>query len=60
MAAMPKPDDTAPAFTLNREYMGVARTTFLIGPNGKIAHVWEKVRVKDHAESVFQACCDLS
>ena len=43
-----------------REYMGVVRTTFLIDPNGKIAHVWEKVRVKGHAESVFQACCDLS
>ena len=60
MPAMPESGDTAPAFTLNWEYMGVVRTTFLIDTGGKIVRVWEKVRVKGHAESVFQACCDLS
>lgn len=35
-----------------REYYGVVRTTFLIDPEGKIAHIWEKVKVKGHAEEV--------
>lgn len=42
-----------------REYMGVVRTTFLVDPKGKIARVWNKVRVKGHAENVLQTCCDL-
>jgi peroxiredoxin Q/BCP len=40
-----------------REYMGVVRTTFLIDPDGKIAQVWEKVRVNGHADEVLRACC---
>ena len=43
-----------------KEYMGVVRTTFLIDPKGKIARVWEKVRVDGHADEVLQSCCDLS
>ncbi len=35
-----------------REYMGVVRSTYLIDPNGKIAAVWPKVRVKGHVEEV--------
>lgn len=35
-----------------REYYGVVRATFLIDPDGKIAHVWSKVKVKGHAEEV--------
>lgn len=35
-----------------REYMGVVRSTFIINPLGKIAAVWEKVRVKGHIEAV--------
>ena len=38
-----------------REYMGVARTTFLIDKDGKIARVFEKVKPKAHAEEVLQA-----
>jgi peroxiredoxin Q/BCP len=41
-----------------REYMGVARTTFLVDPEGKIARVWEKVSVNGHAEDVLRACCN--
>ncbi len=37
-----------------REYYGVVRSTFLIGPNGKIAHIWPKVKVKGHVENVLQ------
>ncbi|RFB80798.1 thioredoxin-dependent thiol peroxidase [Methylovirgula sp. 4M-Z18] len=36
-------------------YMGVERTTFLIDAQGKIAQVWNKVRIKGHAEAVLQA-----
>lgn len=43
-----------------KEYMGVVRTTFLIDPKGKIARVWEKVRVDGHADEVLQSCCNLS
>ena len=35
-----------------REYMGVVRSTFIIGPDGKIAAKWEKVRVKGHVDEV--------
>jgi peroxiredoxin Q/BCP len=35
-----------------KEYMGVTRSTFLINPEGKIAHVWPKVSVNGHAEEV--------
>ncbi|MGD9913725.1 MAG: peroxiredoxin [Rhizobiaceae bacterium] len=38
-----------------RKYMGVERATFLIGPDGRIAEVWRKVRVKGHAEAVLAA-----
>lgn len=41
-----------------REYMGVVRTTFLIDPDGKIARIWEKVRVNGHADEVLRACCE--
>ncbi len=36
-----------------REYMGIERTTLLIGADGKILNIWRKVRVKDHAETVL-------
>lgn len=38
-----------------RTYMGIERSTFLVGPDGKIAQVWRKVRVKGHAEAVLAA-----
>lgn len=39
---------------MGKEYMGVVRSTFLIAPDGKIAQVWDKVRVKAHVEKVLQ------
>ncbi|HHL43305.1 MAG TPA: thioredoxin-dependent thiol peroxidase [Hellea balneolensis] len=36
-----------------RVYMGIERSTFLIGADGKIAHIWRKVRVKNHAQDVL-------
>ena len=38
-----------------RTYMGMVRTTYLVGTDGKIAQVWDKVRVKGHAEAVLEA-----
>ena len=38
-----------------RKYMGILRNTYLIGPDGKIAQIWEKVKVKGHAEEVLAA-----
>src|SRR5687768_4601895 len=38
-----------------RKYMGIARTTYLIGPDGKVQKRWDKVKVEDHAEDVLAA-----
>jgi peroxiredoxin Q/BCP len=38
-----------------RKYMGVARTTFVIDRDGKIARVFEKVKPADHAVEVAEA-----
>ncbi len=38
-----------------KSYMGIERATFLINAGGKIAHVWRKVKVPGHAESVLEA-----
>ncbi|MDY5557630.1 thioredoxin-dependent thiol peroxidase [Helicobacter sp.] len=35
-----------------KEYEGVIRSTFLIDPQGKIAHIWKNVKVKGHIEEV--------
>lgn len=38
-----------------RSYMGMVRTTLLVGPDGRIARVWSKVKVKGHAAEVLEA-----
>jgi len=38
-----------------RKYMGVERTTVLIDREGKVAQVWNKVKVQGHAEEVLKA-----
>ncbi len=38
-----------------RKYMGVQRTTYLIGEDGKVKATWAKVKAKGHAEAVLQA-----
>ena len=37
-----------------KEYMGVARTTFIIGKDGKIEKIYEKVKPDGHAEEVLE------
>jgi peroxiredoxin Q/BCP len=38
-----------------RTYMGIVRTTFLIGTDGKVAKRWDNVKVDGHAEDVLAA-----
>ncbi len=38
-----------------RTFMGILRSTLLIGPDGRIARIWEKVKVAGHAEEVLAA-----
>ena len=38
-----------------RKVMGIERSTFLIGPDGKIARIFPKVKAEGHAEEVLAA-----
>jgi peroxiredoxin Q/BCP len=38
-----------------RKYMGVERTTFVIDEQGKISHIFPKVKVNEHYEEVLEA-----
>lgn len=38
-----------------KKFMGIERSTFLIGADGKIARVWRKVKVAGHVEEVLEA-----
>jgi peroxiredoxin Q/BCP len=39
--------------------MGIVRTTYLIGPDGKVARRWDKVNVEGHAAEVLAAIKEL-
>jgi peroxiredoxin Q/BCP len=38
-----------------KTYMGTARTTFLVDPDGRVARVWPKVKPQGHAAEVIAA-----
>jgi peroxiredoxin Q/BCP len=38
---------------MGREYEGVFRTTFVIGPDGTVKHVFEKVKPSEHSQEVL-------
>lgn len=42
-----------------RKYFGILRTTFIIGPDGRIARVFEKVKPRGHADQVLDALREL-
>ncbi len=42
-----------------REYMGVMRSTYIIDPEGKISHIWPKVKVNGHVEAVMEKLVEL-
>jgi peroxiredoxin Q/BCP len=43
-----------------RKYMGVDRSTFLVGPDGTIARLWRNVKVPEHVDEVLQATGDIA
>jgi len=38
-----------------KKHWGIERTTFLIDTNGRIVHIWRKVKVDGHVDEVFAA-----
>ena len=38
---------------MGKEYMGILRTTFIIGKDGKIKHIMDKVKTKTHHDDVL-------
>lgn len=42
-----------------RKFFGIVRSTFLIGPDGRILQVWPKVSVEGHAAAVLAAVTSL-
>jgi peroxiredoxin Q/BCP len=38
-----------------KKYMGIARSTFVVGEDGKIAKIFEKVKPEGHAEEVLES-----
>jgi len=38
-----------------KTYMGMVRSTYLVDATGRIAQIWDKVKVKGHAEEVLAA-----
>jgi len=37
-----------------RSFMGLSRTTYLIGPDGRVVKRWDKVKVNGHVEAVLK------
>jgi len=40
---------------LGKSFLGIVRSTFLIGADGKILKIWESVSPQGHAEQVLEA-----
>jgi len=38
-----------------KTFMGIIRSTYLLGPDARIAQIWPKVRVEGHAAEVLKA-----
>jgi len=49
----------APKKFMGREFLGTVRTTFLIDQNGKIAHLWNDVKVNGHVDEVTKKLREL-
>jgi peroxiredoxin Q/BCP len=43
-----------------RKYMGMERSTFLIGADGRVLKAWRKVKVPGHADEVLKAARELA
>jgi peroxiredoxin Q/BCP len=42
-----------------KTFLGIIRSTVLIDPDGKVAHVWPKVKAKGHADQVKERLSEL-
>jgi thioredoxin-dependent peroxiredoxin len=49
-----------PKIMFGKELLGVVRSTFLIGPDGKVREIWRKVRVSGHVAAVRERLLALS
>ena len=45
---------------LGKSFLGIVRSSFLIGADGKIEHVWDNVKAKGHAGEVLAAASQKS
>jgi len=45
---------------MGKEFLGVVRTTVLVDPRGKVAHVWPNVRVNGHVDAVKAKIVELT
>lgn len=45
---------------MGREYMGINRITFIIGMDGKLKHIMEKVNTKTHHDDVLEIIKSLN
>jgi peroxiredoxin Q/BCP len=43
-----------------RKYMGMERSTFLIGTDGRVIRAWRKVKVPGHAQEVLRAAAEMT
>ena len=43
-----------------KKYMGIERSTFLFDENLILVHLWNKVKVKNHVQEVFEHISKLS
>lgn len=43
-----------------KKSMGIQRSTYLIGPDGKVVKVWKKVSVDGHDDQVIEALAELA
>ena len=45
---------------LGKSFLGIVRSSFLIGPDGKIEHVWDNVKAKGHAAEALAVASERS
>ena len=49
-----------PKSFLGKSFLGITRSTFLIQPDGTIAHIWPKVKVTGHVDEVMTKLKELN
>ncbi len=52
-------DVIKPKKLYGREYVGIERSTFLVDPEGRVAHAWRPVKVAGHADAVLARLREL-